>query len=105
MKHGKAVSEQQILLQRVADVVIDISVATSTISRASKAFAENEAVAVDDIALCELFCLEAAIRTEEALSALREDGLHKKIIALKNRIAKAGLDSNGYPKVKSPVGF
>lgn len=104
MKHGKAVSEQQILLQRVADVVIDISVATSTISRASKAFAENEALAVDDIALCELFCLEAAIRTEEALSALREDGLHKKIIALKNRIAKAGLDSNGYPKVKSPVG-
>lgn len=104
MKHGKEVSEQQLLLQRAADVVIDISVATATISRASRAFAANESAAVDDIALCELFCIEAAVRTEEALSALREDGLHKKVVSLKNRIAKSVFDSSGYPKVVPPVG-
>jgi very long chain acyl-CoA dehydrogenase len=104
MKHGKTVTEQQILLQRAADVVIDISVATATISRASRAFKENESAAAADIALCELFCIEAGVRTDEALSALREDGLHKKVVALKNSIAKSVFDSSGYPKVVPPVG-
>jgi hypothetical protein len=79
-------------------------VATATISRASRAFAESESAAADDIALCELFCIEAAVRTEEALAAMREEGPHKKVVSLKNRIAKSIFDSSGYPKVVPPLG-
>jgi len=62
MKHGKKIVEQQLLVERVADVVIDLTVSTAVLARATKSHAAGTATAAHEIALANLYVGEAKAR-------------------------------------------
>jgi very long chain acyl-CoA dehydrogenase len=62
MAHGKKIVEQQLLVERVADVVIDLTVSMAVLARASKAHAAGTPTAAHEVALATLYVGEAKAR-------------------------------------------
>jgi very long chain acyl-CoA dehydrogenase len=111
LKHGKAVADQQLLLEKVANVAIDLTVSAAALSRAATRAAAAAAAAAagpaeegggaataeEEMALAALFCAEAEQRVRANLAALRDaaDG-GDAVGALKATVAKAVLKENSY---------
>ena len=102
LKHGKSIADQQLLLEKVANVAIDLTVSAAAISRAAKRAAagpaeEAAATAEEEMAMAALFCAEAEQRVRANLAALRAavDG-GDAIGALKVAVAHAVLKENSY---------
>ena len=67
MVHKKGLEHQQMVLEKVADVAIDLSVATASLSRASEAVASGSSTAEAEAALAALVVAEACVRMEGSL--------------------------------------
>ena len=102
LKHGKAIADQQLLLEKVANVAIDLTVSAAVLSRAATRAAAGPAVeaaatAEEEVAMAQLFCAEADLRVRANLVALRAaaDG-GDTVGALKRTVAQAVLKENSY---------
>ena len=100
IKHGKGIAEHQLLLEKVADVAIDLTVSTAALSRASSRAASAEpgpATAEEEMAMAALFCAEAELRVRANIAYLRTaSGGRDPIGALKYTVAEAVLKDKAY---------
>jgi hypothetical protein len=94
IKHRKGILEQQLQVQRVADVVIDITAASATLSRAAKAYESNAASAPHEVAIANLFAEEAKHRIAANLRGVR--GGTKALDKLKMDVAVQVLEAGAY---------
>ncbi|OQR80424.1 acyl-CoA dehydrogenase family member 9, partial [Tropilaelaps mercedesae] len=67
-KYGKNITEQQILLERIANIVIDTYGMTAVLGRASRAHRLGAANAAQDTILAQAFCYDATRRIKENVS-------------------------------------
>jgi very long chain acyl-CoA dehydrogenase len=102
MKYGKGILEQQMLVERVADVVIDLTAATAAISRATKAYNANSPTAAHEVAVANLFAQEAKHRLSTNIKAI--NGAQHAGDKLKNQVADQIFESQRY-FAKHPLGF
>ena len=103
LKHGKKIEHEQLLLEKVADVCIDLTVATATLSRAAAraadtgAAASGPASAAEEMAMAALFCAEADLRVRANIEALRAAAAGRDTVgALKLEVARAVRKENSY---------
>lgn len=61
-KHGKNIVEQQMLLERIADIVIDIFAMTSVLARATRAHRIGAESAGHETVLAQTFCYDSRNR-------------------------------------------
>lgn len=61
-KHGKDIIEQQMLLEKIADVVIDIFAQTAVLGRASRAHRVGAPTAAHETNLAQAFCYDSSNR-------------------------------------------
>jgi len=94
MRHGKAVIEQQLAVEKVADVVIDLTAATAAIARAAAALAARAPAAEDEAALASLFAEEARLRIAANIAGLT--GAHRRLDELKDGAARRLLQAGAY---------
>jgi hypothetical protein len=71
MKFGKNLIDQQLLLERMGDVAIDLTVSTAAIARASRAVAQRSATADHEVALASLVAGEAGQRLASNIGMIR----------------------------------
>lgn len=115
--HKKGLIEQQMVLTRVADIAIDLTVASASLSRAANAekAGANEAAAEADLA--NLVALEALARIYDAMTQIKthSDGAYgstvnspkpdwRRIEALRTKISNAVCEKGGYT-AGYPLGF
>lgn len=73
-KYGKNVIEQQMLLERIADIVIDIYAVTAVLARASRTLQLRAQSSPLDTALAQAFCYDAQLRIKQNVAeALKGD--------------------------------
>ena len=95
MRHRKAIVERQFVLERLANMAIDLYATACTIARTQQLLeAHGEAGASRELALCDLFCVEAGRRFRANRLALdeREDGVDDR----RRAIAAAAREAGGY---------
>ena len=103
MKYGKNVIEQQLILEKIADVAIDLTATTAAIARASKAIKENSPSANHEIEIVNLFATEAGQRIRSNLTAIRGGNGQNTINKLKTIVADSVFNAGGYHS-KHPLG-
>ena len=64
-KHGKDIIEQQMLLERIADIVIDIFAQTAVLGRASRAHRVSVESAAHETNLAQAFCYDSSNRIKQ----------------------------------------
>jgi very long chain acyl-CoA dehydrogenase len=104
MRYGKTVIDQQLVLEKVADVAIDVTASTAVLSRAAKALKEGSPSAAHEAELANLFVSEAGQRIRANLAAARGRNGQPAINKLKYTVADAVMSAGGY-HAKPPVGF
>ncbi len=102
---GKAaLLEQQVLLEKVADVAIDLTVATAALARAARALEDKAASAEHEADLATIVALDAQTRVRANVAAVRGEGAGEKgLRALKRTVAHAVCENGGY-KTRHPTG-
>lgn len=103
MKYGKHVIEQQLVLEKIADVAIDLTATTAAISRATKAINENSPSAPHEIEIVNLFATEAGQRIRNNLIAIQGGNGQSTINKLKTTVADTVFNAGGY-SAKHPLG-
>lgn len=104
MRYGKTIIEQQLVLERVADVAIDLTASSACIARATKAIKESSATADHEAQIANLFVAEAGQRMKANLAAINGSGGQNTINKLKYSVADKVFESAGY-SAKHPIGF
>ena len=100
MQHGKNIMNQQFVLLRVADAVMELFAMSCCLARASRALSEGSATAAHEAKLAEAYCLDAAEKVKVCL----KEAKGKKQDKLYTEIAKDVL-ANGKYAATHPVGF
>jgi acyl-CoA dehydrogenase family protein 9 len=95
LRHREAIVERQLVLERLADMAIDMYATACTIARTQQLLDEQ---GVDrsgrELALCDLFCVEAGRRFRANRLALdtREDDVDDR----RRAVAAAAREAGGY---------
>ena len=95
MRHRKEIVERQFVLERLANMAIDLYATACTIARTQQLIEQQGAEgAAREIALCDLFCVEAGRRFRTNRHALdtREDDVDDR----RRAIATAAREAGGY---------
>jgi len=94
-KYRKAIVERQLVLERLANMAIDLYATAATISRTQQLIGERSAEgARQEIALCDLFCVTAGHRFRENRQAL--SGREDEVDDTRRTIASALRAEGGY---------
>ncbi|HSY82994.1 MAG TPA: acyl-CoA dehydrogenase family protein [Gemmatimonadaceae bacterium] len=94
-KYRKAIVERQLVLERLANMAIDLYATAATISRTQRLIEERSADgARQEIALCDLFCVTAGHRFREHRQAL--SGREDEVDDTRRTIAAALRAARGY---------
>jgi len=97
--HRKAIIEKQMILERLANMAIDLFATACTISRTQRMIETGKSDAglvARSIALCDLFCVTAGLRFRENRTALESEAVdeQRRVVAGQVRAAK-GYDIPG----------
>ncbi len=93
--HGKGILEQQLVLERVADIAIDLYAMLAVVSRASTALETKHPSSEHEARLCTSFCAEADRRIRRCLRAI-ELGSDKNGDVELEAIADAVFERGGF---------
>lgn len=95
MRHRKGIIERQLVLERLADMAIDMYATACTIARTQRLIAEQGAEGAEgEIALCDLFCVEAGRRFRASRLAL--DAREEEVDDRRRAVAAAAREAGGY---------
>ena len=95
MRHRKAIVERQFVLERLADMAIDLYATACTIARTQQLLQrQGEAASERELALCDLFCVEAGRRFRSNRLAL--DEREESVDDRRRAIAGAARAAGGY---------
>ena len=101
MKHRKQIVERQLVVERIADMAIDLYATASTLSRTQSFLAERgEEGCATELLLCDLFCVDAGHRfraNRQALASREEE-----VDATRRAVAEAMREARGY-RVVDPI--
>lgn len=92
--HGKTIIDEQMLVERVADVAIELYAMVATVSRATRALEQDRRSAAHEATLATVFCDQANRRIRRRLRAI-EQGRKNGDVELR-KIADELLDNGGY---------
>lgn len=107
MNYKKDIIERQMEVERVADVVIDLTAATAAVSRAAKAYASKTGDYEHEVALANLFAEEAKFRLAANLKAIRggQSGLNKMRTSVADKIVASTTSGVGAYTPSHPLGM
>jgi very long chain acyl-CoA dehydrogenase len=103
IKYGKRITDEQFVVNRVAQATIDIYAMYVVLSRASRSINQKAASSEHEAMLANLFCNEASRRVEQNL----RDALNPQFVEntkLMSKIAK-DLGQHGQTIAQHPLGF
>lgn len=92
--HGKSIIDEQLLLERVADVAIDLYAMVAVVSRATRSLEQRRTTAAHEALLASVFCDRANRRIRRCLRAI-EQGRKNGDVQLRE-IADALLSAGAY---------
>ncbi|PRP94469.1 putative acyl-CoA dehydrogenase [Enhygromyxa salina] len=92
--HGKSIIDEQLLVERIADVAIDLYAMVAVVSRATRALEEGRKAATHEAQLASVFCERANRRIRRRLRAV-EQGRKNGDVQLRE-IAEALLGNGAY---------
>uniref|UniRef100_A0A4W2EHG4 Very long-chain specific acyl-CoA dehydrogenase, mitochondrial n=1 Tax=Bos indicus x Bos taurus TaxID=30522 RepID=A0A4W2EHG4_BOBOX len=104
IKHKKDIINEQFLLQRLADSAIDLYAMVVVLSRASRSLSEGHPTAQHEKMLCDSWCIEAAARIRENMTALQSDPQQQELFRNFKSISKALVERGGVV-TSNPLGF
>ncbi|XP_065766877.1 very long-chain specific acyl-CoA dehydrogenase, mitochondrial [Muntiacus reevesi] len=104
IKHKKDIINEQFLLQRLADSAIDLYAMVVVLSRASRSLTEGHPTAQHEKMLCDSWCIEAAARIRENMTALQSDPQQQELFRNFKSISKALVERGGVV-TSNPLGF
>ncbi|XP_028911168.1 very long-chain specific acyl-CoA dehydrogenase, mitochondrial [Ornithorhynchus anatinus] len=104
VKHKKGIVDEQFLLKRLADSAIDLYAMVVVLSRASRALSEGHATAQHEKMLCDTWCIEAAARVRENMTALQSDPQQQQLFRNLRGISQALVEKGGVV-TDNPLGF
>ncbi|XP_004760428.1 very long-chain specific acyl-CoA dehydrogenase, mitochondrial [Mustela nigripes] len=104
IKHKKGIVNEQLVLQRLADSAIDLYAMVVVLSRASRSLSEGHSTAQHEKMLCDSWCIEAAARVRESMSALQSDPQQQELFRNFKSISKALVERGGMV-TSNPLGF
>uniref|UniRef100_A0A8C6D994 Very long-chain specific acyl-CoA dehydrogenase, mitochondrial n=1 Tax=Moschus moschiferus TaxID=68415 RepID=A0A8C6D994_MOSMO len=104
IKHKKDIINEQFLLQRLADSAIDLYAMVVVLSRASRSLSEGYPKAQHEKMLCDSWCIEAAARIRENMTALQSDPQQQELFRNFKSISKALVERGGVV-TSNPLGF
>jgi acyl-CoA dehydrogenase family protein 9 len=94
-KHRKRIVERQLVVERLANMAIDLFATAATLARTQRLIEERGVAGCDrELALCDLFCVEAGRRfkaNREALAGREDD-----VDATRREVAAAVREARGY---------
>jgi acyl-CoA dehydrogenase family protein 9 len=95
IRHREKIVDAELMLERLADMAIDLFATAAVIARTQNLIDERGIEQCErEIALCDLFCLEAGRRFRENRNLL--DSREENVDDGRRRIARAVRDSKGY---------
>jgi len=94
-RHGKKVTEKQMELRRMADIVIDIYAMTAVLSRASRSYCIGLPNADHEMKLASSFCYDAAARANRCIDELLQGDLGTQDVMIR-QIADSMFSNGGY---------
>ncbi|HVL60317.1 MAG TPA: acyl-CoA dehydrogenase family protein [Microbacterium sp.] len=95
MRHRKAIAERQLVLERLADMAIELYATACAIARTHRILElQGEQGSIRELALCELFCVEAGRRFRNNRLAL--DAREDEVDAGRRAVARASREAGGY---------
>jgi alkylation response protein AidB-like acyl-CoA dehydrogenase len=92
--HGKSIIDEQMIVERLADIAIDLYAMVAVVSRATRALEQNRPAADHEALLASVFCEHAHRRIRRRLRAI-EQGRKNGDVQLRE-IAEALLAGGGY---------
>ncbi|XP_029784324.1 very long-chain specific acyl-CoA dehydrogenase, mitochondrial isoform X1 [Suricata suricatta] len=104
IKHKKGIVNEQFVLQRLADSAIDLYAMVVVLSRASRSLSEGHPTAQHEKMLCDSWCIEAAARVRETMTALQSDPQQQELFRNFKSISKALVERGGVVP-SNPLGF
>lgn len=104
IKHKKGIVNEQFVLQRLADGAIDLYAMVVVLSRASRSLSEGSPTAQHEKTLCDSWCIEAAARVRENMTALQSDPQQQELFRNFKSISKALVERGGVVP-SNPLGF
>jgi alkylation response protein AidB-like acyl-CoA dehydrogenase len=95
IRHRERIVERQLVLERLADMAIDMYATACTIARTQRLLEEQgEAASARELALCDLFCVEAGRRFRARRIAL--DEREEEVDDRRRAVAAAAREAGGY---------
>ncbi|HLA13580.1 MAG TPA: acyl-CoA dehydrogenase family protein [Gemmatimonadaceae bacterium] len=95
IRHREAIIDRQLVLERLADMAIDLFATASVIARTQSLIDERGAEKCEsEIALCDLFCVEAGRRF--ATNRVNLDGREEEVDETRRVVAKKVREEGGY---------
>ncbi|XP_054989574.1 very long-chain specific acyl-CoA dehydrogenase, mitochondrial [Sorex araneus] len=104
IKHKKGIVNEQFVLQRLADSAIDLYAMVVVLSRASRSLSEGHPTAQHEKMLCDSWCIEAAARIRENMTALQSDPQQLELFRNFKSISNALVEQGGVV-TSNPLGF
>ncbi|XP_006738993.1 very long-chain specific acyl-CoA dehydrogenase, mitochondrial isoform X1 [Leptonychotes weddellii] len=104
IKHKKGIVNEQFVLQRLADSAIDLYAMVVVLSRASRSLSEGHPTAQHEKMLCDSWCIEAAARVRETMTALQSDPQQQELFRNFKSISTALVERGGMV-TSNPLGF
>ncbi|XP_042770756.1 very long-chain specific acyl-CoA dehydrogenase, mitochondrial isoform X1 [Panthera leo] len=104
IKHKKGIVNEQFVLQRLADGAIDLYTMVVVLSRASRSLSEGHPTAQHEKMLCDSWCIEAAARVRETMTALQSDPQQQELFRNFKSISTALVERGGVV-TSNPLGF
>jgi acyl-CoA dehydrogenase family protein 9 len=95
MKHRKDIIDRQLVLERLANMAIELLATACVISRTQSIVTANgEDASERELSLCDLFCVESGLRFRAARVTL--DGLSETVDAKRRTVAGDLREAAGY---------
>jgi acyl-CoA dehydrogenase family protein 9 len=95
-RHRKRIVERQLVLERLADMAIALVATAAVLARTQRLLdRRGPAACAEELALCDLFCVEAGRRFREGRHAL--DAREEEVDDQRRRIAASVRARTGYP--------
>ncbi|MGQ0539827.1 MAG: acyl-CoA dehydrogenase family protein [Gemmatimonadaceae bacterium] len=96
VKHGREIVDRQLVLERLANMAIELFATACVLARTQSCIVEQEhAVADNALALCDLFCVESGRRFRANRLAL--DAREDEVDSVRRDIAATVRNFRGYP--------
>nr|XP_060501013.1 very long-chain specific acyl-CoA dehydrogenase, mitochondrial [Panthera onca] len=103
-RHPTYPTDEQFVLQRLADSAIDLYTMVVVLSRASRSLSEGHPTAQHEKMLCDSWCIEAAARVRETMTALQSDPQQQELFRNFKSISTALVERGGVV-TSNPLGF